>query len=150
MSIFKPLVMAVALVWALPVVAQEAFECDFPARADSLVEPWEENSRTFANGDVRLALLDTIEPAAGALHLLVLSPPYDEVGGRQCRTVSISEGIGFAGLDFATLEASYDPAVGLIFHVTASEYDPDTGGAYAKRLAITLNQSTGDIRAFWK
>ena len=43
--------------------AQTAFPCDWQARADAIVEPWEENSKTFANGAVRVALLDTIEPA---------------------------------------------------------------------------------------
>ena len=130
--------------------AQVATACDWQARADAIIEPWEQNSRTFANGAVRLAGLDTIEPAAAAFHILVLSPPYDEVGGRQCLTVSLAEGVGFAGLDFSTLNATYDPAVGLAFEIDASEYDHDTGTSVAKSLGITLNQSTGAIRAFWK
>ncbi|WP_341368285.1 hypothetical protein [Yoonia sp. BS5-3] len=57
-----------------PAAAQEAIPCDWQASAQHLVEPWEENSRTFANGDVRVAALDTIEPAAGFAYLMVLSP----------------------------------------------------------------------------
>ena len=95
--------------------AQEAVFCDWQASAQAIVEPWSEHTRTFANGDVRLALLDTIEPAAGAFHILVLSPPYDELGSRQCRTIGMSSGMGFGGVDFATLDADYDPSVGLIF-----------------------------------
>ena len=56
-----------------PAQAQEAVWCDWPARADAIVEPWSQNTRTFANGDVRLALLDTIEPAA-ADKTALLSP----------------------------------------------------------------------------
>lgn len=144
------LMTAAALFAANTAAAQVAVPCDWQARADAIVEPWGDNSATFANGDVRLAVLDTIEPAAGAFHLLVLSPPYDEVGGRQCRTVSLSDGIGFAGLDFSSLHSSYDAAVGLVFHIDASEYNHDTGTSFANRLVITLNQSTGEIRTRWK
>ena len=133
---------------AAPLAAQEAVECDWPARADAIVEPWEENTRTFANGNVRLALLDTIEPAAAAFHILILSPPYDELGSRQCRTLGISPGMGFSGVDFSALTAGYDPAVGLVFDVPAGEYDPDTGGSRMFGLRFTLNQATGEIRAY--
>lgn len=141
----------IATLVASPVAAQQAFECDWPARADTIVEPWEENSRTFANGNVRIALLDTIEPAAAAFHLLILSPPYDEVGGRQCRILSAAPGMGFAGLDFPSLSASYDPAVGLIFTIGAAIYDGDQGVTVpAGRIRFTLNQASGNITAGWQ
>ena len=134
---------------AAPLAAQEAVECDWPARADAIVEPWEDNTRTFANGAVRLALLDTIEPAAAAYHILILSPPYDELGGRQCKTLGLGPGMGFSGVDFAKLKAGYDPAVGLVFDVPAGEYDADRGVTRMRSLRFTLNQATGEIRAFW-
>ncbi|TCL00487.1 hypothetical protein BXY66_3130 [Shimia isoporae] len=149
MTRLKTLVFAVLTLCASPLAAQQVFECDWRARADSIVEPWDENSRSFANGDVRIALLDTIEPAGGAYHFLVLSPPYDEVGGRQCRVLSLDEGLGFAGVDFSTLEASYDPSVGLVFLVDVGLYDGETGTSKPQRLVFTLNQSTGGIGAFW-
>lgn len=149
MNRFKFFAFAFFAGYAAPVAAQQVFECDWRARGDAIVEPWEENSRTFAKGEVRLAVLDTIEPAAGALHIMVLSPPYDEVGGRQCRVLSLDQGIGFAGLDFATLEASYDPSVGLIFAVDVGLYDGETGTSKPQRLMFTLNQSTGAIEAVW-
>ncbi|SFK95226.1 hypothetical protein [Shimia haliotis] len=149
MSRFSYFVLSLFTLCAGPAVAQQAFECDWPARADAIVEPWEENSRSFANGDVRLAVLDTIEPAAAAFHLLVLSPPYDEVGGRQCRILSLDEGLGFAGLDFSSLNASYDPSAGLVFDINASLYDVDTGTSETHRLVFTLSQATGDIQAMW-
>ncbi|PSL17861.1 hypothetical protein [Shimia abyssi] len=140
---------AIATTKPTELVAQEAFDCDWPARAEAIVEPWSENTRTFANGEVRLALLDTIEPAAAAFHILILSPPYDEVGGRQCKTLSLAEGIGFAGVDFGQLQAGYDPAVGLVFDVSAGEYDTGSGTTGMQHLRFTLNQATGEIRAFW-
>ncbi len=60
---FRPLFLALCL--AAPVAAQTVGDCDtWQTSARNLAEPWEANSRTFANGDIRVALLDTIEPAA--------------------------------------------------------------------------------------
>ena len=130
----------------LPALAQEVSNCDWQASAWALVEPWEANTRTFANGAVRLALLDTVEPAAGAFHILVLSPPYAELGDRQCRTIGMGQGMGFSGADFQALDAGYDPAVGLIFTLPVQRYVPDTAGFAPATLRFTLNQSTGAIR----
>ncbi len=123
-------------------------DCDWRARADAIVEPWAENSRTFSNGKTRLALLDVIEPAAGAMHLLVMSPPYDELGGRQCKVVSAEPGIGFSGIDFTALTAAYDPSIGLMFTVPVLFYDPNIAMSRPARLEFTLNQATGVINAW--
>lgn len=125
--------------------AQDVGECDWRASAQALAEPWQENTRTFANGKTRLAVMDVIEPAAGAYYLMVLSPPYDEVGGRQCRIIGMGHGIGFAGIDFNSLDASYDPATGLTFALPVSVYDGANGGFAPKVLGFTLNQATGHI-----
>lgn len=130
---------------ASPAAAQEALPCDWPARADNIVEPWEAHTRTFANGDVRLALLDTVEPASGAYHILILSPPYDELGNRQCRTLGMRANIGFAGVVFESLQASYDPAVGLVFTLPVQVFDGEA--VQPGHLSFTLNQATGDIGA---
>ena len=129
---------------AAPAGAQEAVPCDWAARADGIVEPWEAHTATFANGDVRLALIDTVEPAAGAFHLLILSPPLNELGERQCRTLGMA-GMGFAGLDFATLEAAYDPARGLVFTMAATRYDGEA--VVPAMLEFSLNQATGAVHA---
>jgi hypothetical protein len=141
----KTLAILLALA-AAPAMAQEVGDCDWRARADAVAEPWELNSRTFSNGAVRLALIDTIEPAAMPFHLLVLSPPYDEVGGRQCSVVSYQGGMGFYDIDFAALEAAYDPAVGLIFDLPVQIWVSD-GNIVVRRLHVTLNQATGGITA---
>lgn len=137
-----------ATLTAGPGEAQSLGECDWRASAWLLAEPWEHHSRTFANGDVRIALIDAIEPAAMPFHLLVLSPPWDELGARQCRLVSFEPGTGFSGVDFAALEAWYDPSVGLLFSVPVSVYDGVTGGFEDRMLDFTLNQTTGAIEAF--
>jgi len=140
----KAVAVCLGLMAGAPAVAQEAVRCEWPARADNIAEPWEENTSTFANGKVRLALLDTVEPAGAPFHILVLSPPYDELGARQCRTVGLN-GMGFGGADFGSLEAEYDPAEGLVFTMAVqvyaeAEFQPRT-------LRFTLNQSTGAIGA---
>lgn len=130
---------------AAPATAQQVIPCDWIARADAIVEPWEDHTATFANGKVRLALMDVIEPAAGAYHILILSPPHDELGGRQCRTLGMTSSIGFSGIDWDSLDAGYDPAVGLTFEVHVEVYN----GEYSERrnLTFTLNQATGAIGA---
>ncbi|MGB0900261.1 hypothetical protein [Halocynthiibacter sp.] len=125
--------------------AQMINECDWQASARNIAEPWSENTRMFAEGKVRLALVDTIEPAAAAFHILVLSPPYDEVGARQCKVISLNESFGFTGIEFSKLEARYDPAVGLIFEVPAFLYGDDGTSSTEVELAFWLNQSTGEL-----
>lgn len=131
----------------LNATAQEVLPCDWQASSQALVEPWEDNTRLFANGKVRIALLDTIEPAAGAFYLLILSPPYDELGGRQCRVIGASQSIGFGGLSLEGMQAGYDPSLGLTFALNANRYDPETSLFPPVKLMVNLNQSTGDIAA---
>ncbi|SMX40573.1 hypothetical protein [Maliponia aquimaris] len=119
-------------------------DCDWQAGARNIVEPWEANTRTFSEGKTRLAMLDTIEPAAGWAYVLVLSPPYSELGDRQCKVIGLN-GMGFAGMDFAGLTASYDPATGLSFALPVDVYDFDSGMPARATLGFTLNQATGDI-----
>ena len=126
--------------------AQAVGECDWRAAASAIAEPWERTSRTFAKGAIRLAVLDVIEPAAAAFHLLVLSPPYDEVGGRQCRVVSLDAQMGFAGLTLDGAEAGYDPARGLTVRMRATRWFP--GDLYGDAvLSVTINQASGVVTA---
>lgn len=137
---------ALASCMAMSASAQSVQPCDWQARADAIVEPWEDNSRTFANGDVRIALLDTIEPAAGAFWLLVLAPPYDELGGRSCYVIG-DRAAGFNGLLFDGLEANYDPAQGLVFTVPVFVYDPVYSDSAAFTLRFVVNQARGAVTA---
>ncbi len=127
--------------------AQEVSECDWRASARNLVEPWEQNSRAFANGNVRIALLDTVEPGAVPYQILVLSPPFDELGARQCRVISFQGGSGFAGVSFSALEASYDPAAGLRFSLPVVVYLEEADFANPSTLHFTVNQATGAVVA---
>lgn len=147
MQIAPVLTLAASISFAMPAAAQEVMPCDWQASAQSIVEPWSENSRLFANGDVRVTNLDTIEPAVAFAYLMIQSPPYDELDGRQCVVVGHGASGGFAGLDFDSLVAGYDPAVGLIFEVVVQVYVPDASDFVTQLLTITLNQSNGATTA---
>ncbi len=125
--------------------AQEVGECDWRSSARNIGEPWADNTRTFSNGKTRLALLDTIEPAAGSIHLLIISPPYDELGSPQCKVISHFGSVGFTGLEFSQLEASYDPSTGLTFVLPGAIYNPDNGSNIPTFLGLTLNRAPGVI-----
>ncbi len=128
---------------ASPLTAQSVNPCDWQASAQALVEPWENNTRMFANGEVRLAALDTIEPAIASAYLLVLSPPRAELGERQCRVIGFTKQMGFAAIDFHALTSDYDPAIGLIFDIPVRIVDAETSFSNSAILSLTLNQSTG-------
>lgn len=135
------------LMLATPLAAQEVRNCDDLASAQAIAEPWDKNTLTFANDRVRLAIIDTLEPAAAAFHLMILSPPYDELGARQCKLVGLQGQLGFAGLSFEALGSSYDPTKGLTWEIPATVYDAATGGFTQSPLSVTINQSTGEITA---
>jgi len=133
-----------SLMLALPVAAQDVAECDWRAAAQAIAEPWAANTATFANGAVRLAVMDVLEPAAGAYHLLILSPPRSELGERQCRVMSADGSFGFAGLSLSGATASYDPASGLTVSLPAKRWSE--GDIFTDtRLLVTINQATGAI-----
>lgn len=140
---FLPIVAALSFPSASQ--SQEVADCDWRSSAAAIIEPWDTYSRSFANGDVRIAVLDAIEPGLAPLHLLVLSPPFDELGARQCKIVTLKGTRGFADMNFEALDASYDPAVGLIFTLPVRIFENDA--MVDIPLRFTLNQATGQMDA---
>ena len=120
---------------------------DYRTTIQALAEPWEANTRTFAKGAIRVAVADTIEPAVGAVHLIVLHPPLDELGGPACHVISASDSLGFSAMDFGAIRADYDPARGLGLVVPVGLYNEATAGFDDALLSVTINQSTGSISA---
>ena len=142
------------LLMAPPAFAQSVGDCGHLTTARNLPEPWQDNTATYAEGEIRLAVFDTLEPAAAAMHLMILSPPRNELGERQCRVVSLSpppepEGwrAGFMSLDFAARQVEYDPARGLVVRMPVAVPNPDTGEPDRGELTIEIDQSTGGITA---
>lgn len=141
----KALIILALMVCANAVRAQEVVDCDWQAALPSIVEPWEENTRVFANGKVRLTLVDVSEPAAGSFHIVMLSPPDDGIGGRQCKVVSAGSTVGFSHVEFKKISAVYDPRVGLVFVVPVRVYNGQSDAFEPKNLAFSLNQATGEM-----
>jgi len=127
----------------IPSVAQEINPCDGRASATNLVEPWQQNARVFADGTVRVALIDTVEPAAAAFYVMVISAPLDVLDIPQCRLLGATDGLGFAALDFAAMKLSEDPAGGLSFEIPAEVIRDTIFVPVVMR--FTLDQVSGDI-----
>lgn len=116
--------------------------------ARNIAEPWEENTATFANGRIRVAVIDATEPGAMPLFLMVLTPPYDELGARTCVLIaSEAEGIGFPALSLAGMEQGYDPATGLTLSIPSARWSGDMTETRPARLVVTIDQSTGQVAA---
>jgi hypothetical protein len=119
------LTLATVATLAAPAHAAVVRDCDETAIASNIVEPWSENSRTFYNGHVRVAYLDTGgEPVCCSGHLLV-TLPYNENepgGGQTCFIISDHDGMGFMSIEFAKLATSYNSDKGLLVTFPYSLY----------------------------
>jgi hypothetical protein len=110
---------------ALPAGAVSVRDCDdFTSNIQSLAEPWEQNTKVFLNGSVRIALVDTGgEPVCCSTHLVVLAEDKsDEHGGRACKVVSDQGTGGFEWIDFPKIRATYHPARGLLLTMPVRYY----------------------------
>lgn len=137
-----------AIVFAGPSVAAVVGECTLDATA--IAEPWSTETRTFANGAIRVAHLDTDgEPVCCPSHLMILSPggqPPEDY--RVCHMVSAASGspTGFLFVDVPGITSSYDPSLGLLLNVPTRTYaDPITGAYDEGSFAVRINQATGSV-----
>lgn len=127
--------------------AQSVGPSGWQASALALVEPWEDTTALFANGAVRLAAIDTVDPASAAAYLLVLSPPLGELGEQQCRIVWFTDQFGFAAIYFDAVKSDDDPEVGLNFALPVRNIDAPTSFSNSAILLLELNQATGEMTA---
>ena len=141
-----PFLMALS---AIQAGAATVRECDgFEANAQSLAEPWEKNTKVFLNGAVRIAMIDTGgEPACCSTHLLVLAEnKADEPAGRMCRVISNRGQEGFEWIDFAKIQATYNPASGLNLLVPVKFYIDGIRQKYGA-FRVNVNTQRGVITA---
>jgi hypothetical protein len=125
-------------------------DCNDYATASLIAEPWEQNTRTFYNGEVRVAVVDTNgEPACCSSWLLVIFPDKDdELGGRTCRMVGqSSEGLGFAGVDVKAIASSYDATTGLTLKVPVRYLKEDGEGTRSETITLVLDLRSGVLAA---
>jgi len=134
-----------AICLAAPAVAQTALPCDWQADVLNIAEPWEANTATFADGDVRVAMLDVAEPASAAFYLLILHPPETVPGFRHCTVVGLDDGLGYADMTFSDLDAGYDPETGLTLTVPAGVHEPEQSSPTEVDILVSVNQSSGDV-----
>ena len=127
-------------------------ECDWPANLRNIVEPWDKHTRTFANGNIRIAHVDTDgEPVCCSSYLAILAPSGSDVAleSRQCRLLTNGNQIsGFSWIRFQDITASYDAGLGLLISVPVDRYDfegQSTSGTVPDTVHIRINQATGDI-----
>ncbi|MCL4675225.1 MAG: hypothetical protein KJZ59_04180 [Pararhodobacter sp.] len=150
---FKPAICALAALAAPSLaVAQAITGCDWVGSPANIVEPWDVNTRSFANGAIRVAWLDTGgEPVCCSSHLLILSPSGDGSDGpayRQCLVASAQPGSGFHSVDVPGITASYDPARGLLLSVPIGHWHSGMehgAGPIPDRMEIRINQATGSV-----
>jgi hypothetical protein len=146
----KPVFRAATAIAACAAFATQAHAvnvraCDETASVQSLAEPWEQNTRAFYKGEVRVALLDTGgEPVCCSTHLLVLVPDKtSEMGDRTCHIVSDHEGMGFADIDFGHLVAKYEEGKGLLITFPYTLYvDGVSSKSGTARVRINLDRGT--------
>lgn len=145
----RPILLSLALLLSSPVTAQVVGECNPAlAQADSIVEPWEDNTLTVSAGEVRLAVLDAIEPGAVPYHLLILTPPYGELGARMCWLVSQGAGgIGFSSLTLAGRSVATDAIGRVTLVLQAGTFNDITGVSDPATLSLTIDPSTGVVTA---
>ncbi|PQO23153.1 hypothetical protein C2I36_09310 [Rhodobacteraceae bacterium WD3A24] len=126
--------------------AQTLADCDWVAAPGNIVEPWEENSRTYANGAIRVARLSTGgEPVCCSEHLLILHPSGEEEGPpyRACSVLSQERGLGWLRVHVQEIASSYDPAKGLLLQVPVGHYDGVAGEGRREVVGVRINQATG-------
>ena len=130
--------------------AQTLNECNWLASASNIWEPWEDNTKTYANGAIRIAKVGVDEPTCCAANLLILSPGEPDPTGwfRNCTILSGPNGFGFNDIDLGKITASYDAAKGLLLSVPVEFYDPEneyTDPNLFKIINVRINQAAGTV-----
>jgi len=106
--------------------------------------PYEDATRTYAQGSIAFLLLDTGEPACCSDHLMVLYPDPEEPF-RICQLISLRDGLGYYEIRLGDAQATYDPLEGLSVRIPAFEYGEVE--AMPRSLDVTVNQQTGVLTA---
>ena len=136
-----------ALACAAPSRAAILEDCNDYASAGLIVEPWEQNTRTFYNGQVRVAVVDTGgEPVCCSSYLVVIYPNVDdELGGRSCTMLSQGERSGWAGVDVKAIRTSYNATTGLSLAVPVSVLRDDDTGVRKVTINLRLDLRTSKL-----
>ncbi|SFE39944.1 hypothetical protein [Roseivivax sediminis] len=118
-------------------------DCDTDmANARNLYRPFEDATRSFANGAIGFVALRREEPACCGAVLMVLFPD-NEIGFQTCRLITTEDEMGWSDTDLPAARARYDPATGLTVHVPTRRHD---GTGFARRtLAVTVDRAAETV-----
>jgi len=120
---------------------------DGPSSIGNIVEPLNDNTRTYGNGNIRIVHLDNGgEPACCSSYVAILAPdPSNNFDGRQCKMlVSDHSGLGFSGLTIKDVKSSYDSKAGLLLNIPVTLLVE--GGSFTEhRIHLRINLLSGKI-----
>ena len=141
---------------ATPAAAVAVYPCGSLNRMDIIWEPWEQHSKTFYEGQVRVSLIDTWgEPACCSMHIAVLMPPPEDEPGMAVACFAVSatagteeaHGMGFSGIGWDKLKTEYDASRGLLISFPYGVYDADTGSSRPGGIAkVRINMAERTIK----
>ncbi len=112
------------------------------ASAQFIVEPWDQHSRTVADGRVRLTWIDSFgEPVGLSSWLMVMMPDEkepieDPIGLTQCFLVGGAD-YGFSSLAFDQMQVTDGLIVNVV--VPVGLYDPETGTETGDVLELSID-----------
>ena len=149
----KTLIVLLALA-AAPIKAQVVSPCfegsnmPYQASAAAIAEPWEDNTRVFSEGRVRVSVMDTWEPALGAFYLMVLVWPEatGEPDIRDCSLISRGA-LGFVSMTLDGLVENANTTGQLALLVPVVSYDPTLDALKDAVLEVTVEPQTGEVAA---
>lgn len=141
--------MAPLLATSPEVLAATVLDCGDLAPSEALIEPWEETTRLFSNGSIRVAAVDLGDPPCCPQHFIVLLPA-NMYGGRICALVARSALVpnGWARVGIDEAEAMRPEGGGLRVSVPVYSYDARTGGAdpdSRKVISVRVRQAAGTV-----
>ncbi|WP_224816967.1 hypothetical protein [Hasllibacter sp. MH4015] len=140
-SLFATL--ALGLLFTTPATAFVAAPCGPEFTPLTITEPWEENSRTFANGAIRIfeMFIDPNVASGAALGILHPNAPGSD-SYRTCTAIYAGTEFRYFGQAFvAQATAVYDASAGLVITVPIAFAD----GSGTRPVTFAVNQATGTV-----
>ncbi len=133
--------------------AQSVEQCHEFIDVTMITEPWEERSRSFANGAVRVFEAVGDPNLANSAVIGLLHPVPGELAGSgmfRGGTAILSDRDGrsfFGEVLIEATEANYDPATGLTLRIPVRYATDSRGLPVEDVVTVTVNQATGWVTA---
>lgn len=131
---------------AAPASAQEVRDCIALDRSKVILNPLDMNARTYANGEVSLAVVhDGRSHSYDSLFVLVYAPDLENETKRNCRMIGQGEGRGYTDVRLRAAVADYTAADGLTVEVPARIFRKEDGSSNTTLLSVNVNRTTNEI-----